>query len=234
MKILKILLVIGSLVSIVGCGGGGGSSSNSNTITHNGVTYKTVKSPVTNRVWLDRNIGAAEVCTTYNDVACYGDYFQWGRNPDGHEDSSSGVIATQATSISNVGNSLFIKAGSTYKYDWAYSVDSTGVARNAQWSKTDASSVCPSGFRVPTLAELSAEVNGHINNRVDAFNSFLKLPSAGYRGADSLFIYVGDIGAYWSVDINGNKSNAGSFTPNSAYGTAVNRAIGASVRCIKN
>ena len=238
-KVLKILTVsivsTTVIIALSGCGGGGGGSSSSDTITHNGVTYKTVKSPVTNRVWLDRNIGAAEVCTSYNDVACYGDYFQWGRNPDGHEDSNSGVTTTQASDISNVGHSLFIVTPLSGRGDWAYSIDPTGSARKAQWSKTDGSSVCPPGFRVPTLAELGAEVSDDIHNRVEAFNSFLKLPSAGYRNIDGVFKDVGEKGVYWSVDTNGYYSKGGIFMATSAQPIQNGkRAGGASVRCIKN
>jgi len=54
------------------------------TLLH-GVTYGTVTSPYTGRVWLDGNLGASQVCTAYNDSTCYGDYYQWGRGTDGHE-----------------------------------------------------------------------------------------------------------------------------------------------------
>jgi len=234
-KLLSIILSVGTIIAINGCGGGGGGST-SNEITHNGYTYKSVKSPTTGRIWLDRNIGAAEVCTSYNDVACYGDYFQWGRNADGHEDSNSGTTPTQATSISNVGHSFFIVTTSANKYDWAYNVDSSGSARSMQWSKIDGSSVCPKGYRVPTYNELAQEVNGHIHNRDDAFNSFLKLPSAGYRNTNGTFAYVGVGGAYWSSDYaSAYGAKAGVFNQNSAQGvTDAKRGYGVSVRCIKN
>ena len=79
-------------------------------ITHNGTTYGTVTSPHTGRVWLDRNLGAAQVCTSFDDVACYGDYYQWGRNSDGHEDSASVNTATQAVNVTTVGHGDFIDA----------------------------------------------------------------------------------------------------------------------------
>ena len=43
-----------------------------------GKVYKVITSPYTGHKWLDRNLGASQVCTAYNDVNCYGDYFQWG------------------------------------------------------------------------------------------------------------------------------------------------------------
>jgi hypothetical protein len=39
----------------------------------------------TGKVWLDRNLGARQVCTSSTDAACFGDLYQWGRAKDGHE-----------------------------------------------------------------------------------------------------------------------------------------------------
>ncbi len=39
--------------------------------------YKTVKSPYTGRLWLDRNLGASRVCISSNDISCYGSYFNF-------------------------------------------------------------------------------------------------------------------------------------------------------------
>jgi hypothetical protein len=55
-----------------------------------GLEYKLVLSPDTGRVWLDRNLGARQVCTSSTDAACYGDLYQWGRAKDGHESRTSG------------------------------------------------------------------------------------------------------------------------------------------------
>jgi len=43
-----------------------------------GNEYKTITSPNTGKVWLDRNLGAEKVCETPDDKRCFGDYFQWG------------------------------------------------------------------------------------------------------------------------------------------------------------
>ena len=50
-------------------------SGNTSPIEYNGFTYRTIKSPITGKIWLDRNIGATQVCTSHNDTQCYGDYF---------------------------------------------------------------------------------------------------------------------------------------------------------------
>ena len=203
-------------------------------IVHNGTAYGTVNSPYTGRVWLDRNLGASQVCTSFDDPLCYGDYYQWGRNYDGHQDSGSGTIATQTTDVNNVGHGDFITSSSTYSYDWAHTVDSTGTTRMANWSTTDGSSVCPVGFRVPTSTELQAETidNGVINNST-AFINFLKLPSAGVRSNYSgAFIYMGLSGYVWASSVTGSSSYNFLFASSDANVYIGYRAGGSSVRCI--
>jgi hypothetical protein len=53
----------------------------------------------TGKVWLDRNLGARQVCTSSTDAACFGDLYQWGRAKDGHESRTSGTTETLASSI---------------------------------------------------------------------------------------------------------------------------------------
>ena len=203
-------------------------------IVHNGTTYGTVTSPFTGKVWLDRNLGAHRVCTSFDDVQCYGDYYQWGRNFDGHQDSGSDTTPTLATDINNAGNS-FIPSPSS-PYDWA-ATDSNGNQRFANWSKTDGSSVCPVGFRVPTLIELKAETLDHdLTNGDTAFANFLKLPSAGGRDGDSGALNgQGSWGDVWSSSVSGSNSYIVDFVSNGGVGTYDDyRAQGHSVRCLKD
>ena len=205
------------------------------TITRNGITYGLVVSPYTNVVWLDRNLGASRVCTSYNDAQCYGDYYQWGRHADGHEDSNSSISTTLATDVSNVGHGNYI-TNITISTDWT-SIDSNGSIRSANWSKTDGTAVCPTGFRVPTLTELSLELfatgSANISNRDDAYASFLKLPSSGIRYVGNMYS-VGSWGLLWSSSVYDNDttmSNSVSFDDTSAYAQGVERAIAIPVRC---
>jgi hypothetical protein len=213
---------------------GGGSNTNQETSTqlvHNGTTYGTVTSPFTDKVWLDRNLGAARVCEQFDDVACFGDYYQWGRNFDGHQDSTSGITIVQATSISGRESDFIIKSE-----DWV-SVDSTGNARSVNWSKTDGSSVCPVDFRVPTLEELQAELFGAvaIQNRDDAFSNFLKLPSSGIRKFSSgTLVKKGTRGEIWTSSRTSVRSHVIYFDSNNAINLSELRAQGYSIRCIKN
>ena len=201
-------------------------------ITHNGKTYKAVTSPYTGRVWLDRNLGASQVCTSATDTACYGDYYQWGRKHDGHQGSDSLTTATQATDVNSVGHGDFI-LGSV---DWS-SVDVSGQTRQRNWFKDGATSVCPLHYRVPTFAEIKAELidigTAHISNNIDAFNSFLKMPSSGYRNR-----YTGNIknsgtrGYAWTSSATATKAYYVAFSSSVVYQEEGGRGSGLAVRCI--
>ena len=160
-------------------------------------------------------MGASQVCTAVDDIECYGNYYQWGR------DNADFDVAPD------------------YPYDWVDS-DDDGSLRVASWRKTDGSSICPVGYRVPTITELAAEITSADNN-TDVFNSFLKLPSAGFRSyfSGSMFSRGSD-GFVWSSSATYpgsyylwfGTSTAGTYL----VGTYDNggRAYGGSVRCLKD
>ncbi len=213
-------------------------------IVYNDTTYSCVTSPYTAKVWLDRNLGAAQVCTALDDALCYGDYYQWGRNFDEHEDSTSETTDILAVDVGIVGHGDFITVDID-PLDWADGgVDDNGTIRAANWSKLDGSSVCPVGFRVPTVDELKAELfdagSAEISNSNDAFESFLKFPSAGYRGDGSADMISVDLSGWvWASSVNDTNSSAFAWVPEGAnhplpsagysYGS---RAYGFSVRCL--
>ncbi|WP_446008965.1 hypothetical protein [Candidatus Electrothrix sp.] len=64
------------------------------TFTYSPVVIPTVTS-ATGKVWMDRNLGASQVATLFDDTAAYGDLYQWGRPTDGHEQRDSGTVGTQ-------------------------------------------------------------------------------------------------------------------------------------------
>jgi len=207
-------------------------------ITHNGTSYGFVTSPHTGKVWLDRNLGAARVCESFNDTACYGDYYQWGRNFDGHEDSGSATTSTQAADI-NAAGTEFITSNPANSFDWAKTADSDGSLRQANWSKTDGSSVCPVGYRVPTIVELRAETldatgSTKVTNRDTAFSSFLKLPIAGFRVYSGSMSGVGSWGEVWASSVDGSKSHGVYFYSVGADWHSDYRAFGHSVRCLRD
>lgn len=202
-------------------------------IIHNGITYKTVVSPYTGKIWLDRNLGATQACTALDDTACYGDYYQWGRGTDGHEKPDSAIAAgALATDINDAGTD-FITHDGISPYDWT-TVDVDGTLRNAAWSKTDGTSICPIDYRVPTVTEIEAEIT-EVKNNIDAFNNFLKLPSSGNRyNHDGSLANLGTGGHLWSSSVNSYDSYNLHFYSVLAYTGSNSRSNGYSVRCVKD
>ena len=206
-------------------------SCNSNvgkTITHNGFTYGTLVSSYTGRTWLDRNLGASQACTSTTDEACYGDYYQWGREADGHEKANSPTTSTLVTSISNVGNSFILSDD-----DWTIQ-DRDYKLRSENWSKTDGSSVCPVGFRVPTSSEIILEIKEE-DTTMD--NISLKFALSGARtNVSGNFDHIGAQGYIWTSSISGNIQPVMYwYTENAqARNDEIKAAHGFSVRCIKD
>ncbi len=229
------------------------------TVTHNTISYITVKSPITGKIWLDRNLGATQACTKSREEfssdaeyiadqkSCFGDYYQWGRLSDGHEKETSLVSSTQATDIKNAGAD-FISSSSSYSYDWARDSDQDKSLREIQWAKTDGSSVCPIGFRVPTSQELSDETIYYdgttdestgavkIVNRDTAFKNFLKLPVAGIRiNTNGTVSNQGELGSLWSNSNDSVPISQLYFEENSSFNYINSFAsYGFSVRCIED
>jgi len=225
---IQTLVASSGIILFSACGGGGGSSSNTSTetsITHNGITYGFVTSAFTGKVWLDKNSGAARVCESQTDTACYGDYYQWGRNTDGHESSISATTPIVAEETNNAGNQFIIGSN-----DWTSGDDDLSI-RLGNWSNTNGASVCPAGFRVPSEVELTAEtLNQNVSNTATGFVNFLKLPSAGSRNSttgnlagqdNSTFIWTG-------------SANVIALTSNNTSILTLPLSFGFSVRCIKN
>lgn len=239
MKKHNLVLSIGllSMLTLVGCGNNTKADDPvepdvnsteaafvSKVVQFQGSEYKTVQSPVTKKVWLDRNIGAARVCQIATDTACYGDYYQWGRYMDGHQNSNSSTSTEQITDINSTMNQEFIiKHG-----DWT-TADTDGLQRTVSWSKQDGTSVCPISFRIPTLSEIKAETS----------LKFLELPFAGMRGNNNGDLALQDkSGFLWtSTSSTGEMSKYLHYTQQDTQGsgeTATSRGVGMPIRCIKD
>ncbi len=183
-----------------------------------------VTNPVTGRTWMDRNLGASQVATSYTDDAAYGDLFQWGRLSDGHESRTS-TTTNNSSSTDDPGHSLFILASN----DWR------SPANDSLWQGVDGiNNPCPPGFRLPTEAEFEAEFQSWTSSdAAGAFNSPLKLTLTGARSRMSGQIgNVGTFAGYRTSTVSGIASRVMGIGINNAQMGTRERADGNCIRCI--
>jgi len=196
-----------------------------------------VTNPVTGETWMDRNLGASRAAISSTDEQSYGSLFQWGRGADGHQCvhryTGDGVTTSETTSTRSStdqpGHGDFITTSSS-PFDW----------RSPQevdlWQGVNGvNNPCPSGYRLPTDAELDAERDSwSSNNTAGAFASPLKLPVAGFRSLSNGSLGdVGTYGYYLSSTVSGTNSRRLRFDSSTALMGSNARAFGRSVRCLK-
>lgn len=211
----------------------------------NQTVIQDVVNPLTNRVWMDRNLGSNRVAISPTDAQAYGSLFQWGRRADGHQcfnrypgdgvtsSPNSAVGATVSTDTPP--NNVFIRVN-VAPNDWR------SPQNNLLWQGlTGTNNPCPIGYRIPTDAEWNAErlswVQAPISSTNDAngaFNSPLKLSMGGFRRGNTGLINSLDVnGSYWSSTVNSTNARGLNFTPTTAGSNSFSRSQGFSVRCIK-
>jgi uncharacterized protein (TIGR02145 family) len=189
-----------------------------------------VTNPTTGKTWMDRNLGAAQVATSSTDVNAYGDLYQWGRRSDGHQCRTSSTTTTLSSS-DQPGNGSFILA-STTPIDWR------SPQNNNLWQGVNGvNNPCPSGYKVPSTVEFESERQSwNSNNYLGALSSVLKLPVSGRRfQSTGILLDVGTGGNYFTSTINSTVVDYLLFQVpnNNALVTVSNRAMGMTVRCIK-
>jgi len=209
-------------------------------LTFNENDYRVVTSLATGSHWLDRNLGASRKCTKSRDdvafgsdqdyiddqVGCFGDYYQWGRRTNGHEKwNSQTAVALLNHDVDSGGQFILVDDA---PYDWRVQ------QQNFLWTGLNKHKVCPAGFKVPSMTELSTEVSG-INNRDDAFNSFLKLPVTGGRKRSiGDFSGIGSRGYLWTSSSSATDAKVYLYTETvSVTSQTARRSTGLSVRCIE-
>lgn len=192
------------------------------------LSYGTVNG-ANNRCWLDRNLGAVRVATSISDADSYGDYFQWGRRDDGHQNRMSPILASTVNNDTPThGNFITVNAGN---YDWR------SPQNNNLWQGVNGiNNPCPSGWRIPSETEFDAERLSWGNlNSAGSFASSLRLPLPGVRSGSSANINnPGSSGVYWTSTTLNTQSRYLSISSNASDIFSTPRADGLSVRCIKD
>jgi uncharacterized protein (TIGR02145 family) len=194
-----------------------------------------VFSPNTGKTWMDRNLGAVQSATSITDVSAYGDLYQWGRGPDGHQCRNSSTTSSLSSS-DQPGNGLFITIGSG-EQDWLIN-----ATTNLWQGINGINNPCPLGYRIPTSSELDGEIAFWNSSNSDVpFQSPLKFTYTGYKLAqDGTRGEVGTSGRYWSSSASANfNQSIGLFiyynNGNGYFGMNNEaRAYGHSIRCIKD
>ncbi len=188
-----------------------------------------VANPATGRIWMDRNLGANQVATSSTDSNAYGELYQWGRRADGHQCRTSNTTTTFSSTDQPVHGNFILALN--LPFDWR-SPQNTNL-----WQGLNGiNNPCPSGYRLPTEAELEAErLSWSSNNPQGAFASPLKLPMAGWRHpSNGSLSHVGIFGCFWSSTIGGIDSRGLVFLNNTSGVDVYYRGDGFSVRCIKD
>ncbi|WP_165851760.1 T9SS type A sorting domain-containing protein [Chryseobacterium pennipullorum] len=204
------------------------------------VSYTTVRGG-DGKIWLQQNLGSANVAIAVGDEDSFGDLFQWGRWDDGHQLRNSPLTAAPGpnnpSGLSTV-QGAFITGSPAW---WAgFLATDTWNATNIMDAK-DETSVDPCkaigpDWKMPSQSEWAGIVSAEgISNPATAYSSHLKLPAGGSRGSgNGDFSFVGQRGYFWSSDtsgLGGKYLYIGNTIANASAGAP--RGQGASVRCIK-
>ena len=188
-------------------------------------SWNDVSNPTTGKTWMDRNLGASSVASSSTDANSYGDSYQWGRLKDGHQCRTSSTTTTRS-STDVPGNATFI----IFAGDWRSTQND-----NLWQGVSGVNNPCPSGYRLPTQTELTAERDSwNTQNSAGAFGSVLKLPAAGIRMNNTSSYYATGVrGWYWTSTVSGTNSWYLDFEGHAVFG-ADPRGFACSIRCIKN
>ena len=192
-----------------------------------------VINPTTGKTWMDRNLGATQAATSASDASAYGDLYQWGRGNDGHQCRNSATTTTLSATDQPVNGKFILYSNSIG--DWR------SPQNNNLWQGVNGlNNPCPSGYRIPTKAELDADKSSWpLNSVAGAFASPIKFTAGGGRlsatGNNGNIESIAQGGVYWSSSISGTSSLHLEFgTLNVGLTVTITRSDGNSIRCIKD
>jgi len=208
------------------------------------VTYTTVRG-ADGKIWLQQNLGSTKVAESLTDDGAYGDFFQWGRWADGHQDKNSPLSGTAPSPNNPEG----IAAGSASFYSAGYNSGSNWWSNGQptdQWTGENASSAnsttgvdpCKAigtNWRLPSIEEIENVLSvENISDTQSALNSNLKFVPAGYKDYNGIF----SPGTRLYLWTSSSSPYAGGgqhlyISPNVAITNSMGRDGGQSVRCIK-
>jgi hypothetical protein len=201
-----------------------------------------------NKIWMDRNLGATSRATTNNltgSDAINGYYYQWGRNSDGHQvldPSVANQTTTQITSTTSTSTTKFVIGTSiTSAFNRSFV---TLNQEDALWTlPSKINNPCPKGFHV--MSEIDLNNEGITNSSLAANLTNLKrlyfACNGRRRGTDGYVSVAQTIyGYYWT-----STPTTGGYSKNMYFNTSsnqvsipdvssYNRATGSNVRCVKD
>lgn len=220
----------------------------------NQVTYTTVRAKDGN-VWLQQNLGSANVAANQTDATSWGDLFQWGRWDDGHQ-LRTGLTTSSTTPSPNNPLGLTIPNpdplidpqpfyyNSTASSKWwagGVATDKAEAASTNDLSATNGCDPCKKllggQWRLPTQTEWSTLITAEgITYNVNAFSSTLKIPSTTFRdGATGTLNANTNTTRLWSSTA-GASGGAFVFSVTNVAASAavinISRAQGYGIRCI--
>lgn len=213
------------------------------TVTENGISrvYGTVRAADGN-IWLQQNLGSAQIAQASNDAAAYGDLYQWGRSTDGHQLRNSQLETTPLAVNNPTGltTSSFITTSPRW-WEQGSSDDKWEASSPAEVSATNGLNPCAvmlgQDWKIPTEQQwMDVKEAESITNITSAFESNLKLVAGGTRNNSGDFDFVGARALYWSSTIStSNLSYAKTYYISSAISNpsaGYYKQSGNSVRCI--